>query len=70
MHSPSSLRTALERPGRPTELIVKQLMMWIVQALVLIAMARLFPAIMVYDFTDAMAVIVAVAQMAPLVRPA
>ena len=69
MHYPSSLRTALERSGHFTELIVKHLIVWIVQALVLVSMAGLFPAIMVYDFTDAMIVIVVVAAIGALVMP-
>ncbi len=69
MHYPSSVRTALERSGRLTELIVKHLIVWLVQALVLISMAGLFPAIMVYDFTDALIVIVVVAAIGALVMP-
>ncbi len=63
------MRTALERSGRVTELIVKHLIVWSVQALVLLVMAGLFPAIMVNDFTDAMVVIVVVSVIGALVMP-
>ncbi|MDQ3657619.1 MAG: phage holin family protein, partial [Chloroflexota bacterium] len=69
MHYPSSLRTALERSGRATELVVKQLIVWSIQALVLLSMAGLFPSIMVNDFTDAMVVIMVVAMIGALVMP-
>lgn len=69
MHEPSSLRTALERSGRVTELVVKHLIVWGAQALVLVTMAGLFPAIMVHDFTDALIVTVVVAIIGAVAMP-
>jgi len=69
MHRPSSLRTALERSGRITELAVKHLTVWGVQALVLVTMAGLFPSIVVNDYSDAFFVIVAVAAIGSMVMP-
>ena len=56
MHHPSSIRTALERSGRVTELAIKHLIVWASQALVLLDGGRL-PAIVVSDYTDAFIVI-------------
>ncbi len=70
MQRPFSLRTALERSGRVTELIVKHLIIWGAQALVLVAMTGLFAGIKVDDYTDALVVIVVVAGLNAAVMPA
>ena len=69
MHQPSSIRTALERSGRVTELAIKHLIVWATQALVLVSMAGLFPAIVVNDYTDALIVIMVVAAIGAVLMP-
>jgi uncharacterized membrane protein YvlD (DUF360 family) len=71
MHKrPSSLRAALERTGRFTELLVKHAIIWAVQAIVLLSMAGIFVGIVVNDYEDAFIVIVVVAGIGSTLMPA
>ena len=70
MHHPSSIRTALEQSGQITNVVLKHLIIWVVQASVLVSLAGLFAGIMVHDYTDAFIVIVVVAGLNAVVMPA
>ncbi|MBA3380237.1 MAG: phage holin family protein, partial [Chloroflexia bacterium] len=69
MQPPSSLRATLAHSGRATEIMVKHLIIWVAQAVVLLSMAGLFETIEVKAFADAMIVIVVVAAIGTLVMP-
>jgi len=59
----------LAHSGRATEIMVKHLIIWVAQAVVLLSMAGLFETIEVKAFADAMIVIVVVAAIGTLVMP-
>ncbi len=67
---PSSLRAALERTSRFTELLIKHAIIWAAQAIVLLSMAGIFAGIVVNDYEDAIIVIVVTAGIGATVMPA
>lgn len=68
--APFSLRSALGRTSRLTELLIKHSIIWAVQAVVLVSLAGSFVGIVVNDYEDAFIVIVVVALIGSTVMPA
>ena len=66
---PTSLSSLPGRFGRGTQLLIKHAIVWAVEAFVLTALAGLIPGIVVYDYADALAVIVLIAAIGTTVMP-
>ncbi len=66
---PISLFSLLGRFGRGTQVLIKHAIVWAVEAMVLTALAGLIPGIVVYDYADALAVIVLIAAIGTTVMP-